>query len=120
VAPAGKMPRLDTAFAGTARVTGSEAAFDVVIDPVAGTVTGALVAPNATLELPASATVNVTFTSKPIGGGSWTLVDVGTMTTANLEWTVNASVAGMSVIKSVSPTRVAIEVIPAGTVILFR
>ena len=120
VAPSGKLPRLDAAFAGTARVTGSEAAFDVVIDPVAGTVTGALVAPNATMELPASATVNVTFTSKPIDGGSWTLVDVGTMTTANLEWTVNASVAGMSVIKSVSPARVAIEVVPAGTVIIFR
>ena len=120
VAPAGKMPRLDTAFAGTARVTGSEAAFDVVIDPVAGTVTGALVAPNATLELPASATVNVTFTSKPIHGGAWTLVDVGTMATANLEWTVNASVTGMSVVKSVSPARVAIEVLPAGTTIIFR
>ena len=120
VASAGKMPRLDAAFAGTARVTGAEAAFDVVIDPVAGTVTGALVATNATLELPASATVNVSFTSKPIGGGSWTLVDVGTMTTANLEWTVNASVAGMSVIKSISPACVTIEVVPAGTVIIFR
>ena len=120
VAPAGKMPRLDAAFAGTARVTGSEAAFDVVIDPVAGTVTGALVAPNATLELPASATVNVTFTSKPIHGGAGTLVDVGTMAPVNLEWTVNASVTGMSVVKSVSPARVAIEVLPAGTTIIFR
>ena len=94
--------------------------FDVTIDPEAGTVTGAIIVPNATLELPASATVNVTFTSKPIDGGSWTLVDVGTMTTANLEWTVNASVAGMSVVKSMSPTRVAIEVLSAGTIILFR
>ena len=120
VMPAGKMPRLDAAFAGTARVTGAEAVFNVVIDPVAGTVTGALVAPNATLELPASATVNVTFTSKPIHGGAWTLVDVGTMASANLEWTVNASVTGMSVVKSVSPARVAIEVLPAGTTIIFR
>ena len=120
VAPADKLPRLDAAFAGTARVTGAEAVFDVVIDPVAGTVTGALVATNATLELPASATVNVSFTSKPIHGGAWTLVDVGTMATANVEWTVNASVTGMSVVKTVSPARVAIEVLPAGTTILFR
>ena len=120
VAPAEKLPRLDAAFAGTVRVTGEAAVFDVVIDPVAETVTGALVATNATLELPASATVNVSFTSKPIHGGAWTLVDVGTMTTANLEWTVNASVAGMSVVKTVSPARVAIEVLPAGTIILFR
>ena len=120
VASAEKMPRLDAAFAGTAKVTGESAVFDVVIDPVAETVTGALVATNATLELPASATVNVSFTSKPIHGGAWTLVDVGTMTTANLEWTVNASVAGMSVVKTVSPARVAIEVLPAGTIILFR
>ena len=120
VAASGKLPRLDAAFAGTARVTGVEAVFNVVIDPVAETVTGALVATNATLELPASATVNVSFTSKPIHGGAWTLVDVGAMTTANLEWTVNASVTGMSVVKTVSPTRVAIEVLPAGTTILFR
>ena len=120
VASAEKMPRLDAAFAGTAKVTGESAVFDVTIDPEAGTVTGALIAPNATLELPASATVNVTFTSKPIHGGNWTLVDVGTMSTANLEWTVNASVAGMSVVKTVSPARVEIEVLPAGTTILFR
>ena len=120
VASAEKMPRLDAAFAGTAKVTGESAVFDVTIDPEAGTVTGALIAPNATLELPTSATVNVSFTSKPIHGGAWTLVDVGTMATANLEWTVNASVAGMSVVKSVSPARVAIEVLPAGTIILFR
>lgn len=120
VASAEKMPRLDVAFAGTAKVTGESAVFDVTIDPEAGTVTGALVATNATLELPASATVNVSFTSKPIHGGAWTLVDVGTMTTANLEWTVNASVTGMSVVKTVSPARVAIEVLPAGTTILFR
>ena len=31
-----------------------------------------------------------------------------------------ASVAGMSVIKSISPARVAIEVVPAGTMIIFR
>ena len=120
VASAEKMPRLDAAFAGTAKVTGESAVFDVTIDPEAGTVTGALVAPNATLELPATATINVTFTSRPIHGGAWTLVDVGTMATANLEWTVNASVAGMSVVKTVSPARVAIEVLPAGTIILFR
>ena len=120
VASAEKMPRLDAAFAGTAKVTGESAVFDVVIDPVAETVTGALVATNATLELPASATINVSFTSKPIHGGAWTLVDVGAMATANLEWTVNASVTGMSVVKTVSPARVAIEVLPAGTTILFR
>ena len=120
VASAAKMPRLDAAFAGTAKVTGESAVFDVVIDPVAETVTGALVATNATLELPASATINVSFTSKPIHGGAWTLVDVGAMSTTNLEWTVNASVAGMSVVKTVSPARVAIEVLPAGTTILFR
>ena len=57
---------------------------------------------------------------KPIHGGAWTLVDVGTMAPANLEWTVNASVTGMSVVKSVSPARVAIEVLPAGTTIIFR
>ena len=39
---------------------------------------------------------------------------------ANLEWTVNASVTGMSVVKTVSPARVAIEVLPDGTIILFR
>ena len=120
VASAEKMPRLDAAFAGTAKVTGESAVFDVTIDPEAGTVTGALVAPNATLELPATATINVTFTSKPIHGGSWTLVDVGTAAPQDLSWTVNASVAGMSVVKSVSPARVAIEVLPAGTTILFR
>ena len=120
VASAEKMPRLDAAFAGTAKVTGESAVFDVVIDPVAETVTGALVATNATLELPASATINASFTSKPIHGGAWTLVDVGAMSTTNLEWTVNASVVGMSVVKTVSPARVAIEVLPAGTTILFR
>ena len=94
--------------------------FDVTIDPEAGTVTGALIAPNATLELPANATINVTFTSKPIHGGSWTLVDVGTAAPQDLAWTVNAEVAGMSVVKTVSPARVAIEVLPTGTFLIFR
>ena len=120
VASAEKMPRLDAAFAGTAKVTGESAVFDVTIDPDAGTVTGALVAPNATLELPANATVNVTFTSKPVHGGSWTLVDVGTAAPQDLAWTVNAEVAGMSVVKSITPAHVAIEALPSGTVILFR
>ena len=120
VASAEKMPRLDAAFAGTAKVTGESAVFDVTIDPEAGTVTGAIIAPNATLELPANVTVNVTFTSKPIHGGSWTLVDVGTAAPQDLAWTVNASVAGMSVVKSITPAHVAIEALPSGTVILFR
>ena len=120
VASAEKMPRLDAAFAGTAKVTGESAVFDVTIDPEAGTVTGALIAPNATLELPANATINVTFTSKPIHGGSWTLVDIGTAAPQDLAWTVNASVAGMSVVKSITPAHVAIEALPSGTTILLR
>ena len=68
----------------------------------------------------ANATINVTFTSKPIHGGSWTLVDVGTAAPQDLAWTVNASVAGMSVVKSITPAHVAIEALPSGTVILFR
>ena len=114
------MPRLDAAFAGTAKVTGESAVFDVTIDPEAGTVTGSLIAPNATLELPANATINVTFMSKPIHGGSWTLVDVGTAAPQDLAWTVNAEVAGMSVVKSTAPAHVAIEALPSGTTILLR
>ena len=120
VASAEKMPRLDAAFAGTAKVTGESAVFDVTIDSEAGTVTGAIIAPNATLELPANATINVTFTSKPIHGGSWTLVDIGTAAPQDLAWTVNASVAGMSVVKSITPAHVAIEALPSGTTILLR
>jgi hypothetical protein len=63
---------------------------------------------------------NVTFTSKPIHGGSWTLVDVGAAAPQDLAWTVNAEVAGMSVVKTVSPARVAIEVLPTGTFLIFR
>ena len=120
VAPLSKMPHIDASFAGTVRVTGDVAVFDVVIDPVNGTVTGGLLMPNVSFELPDVATINVTFTSRPKGGGEWTLVDIGSLLSVNTEWAVNASVEGLSVVKSVSPTRVAVTVRPSGFVLVVR
>ena len=75
---------------------------------------------NTTVEWPSSNEAENVSGNRFTIVGDVTVVDVGTMAPANLEWTVNASVTGMSVVKTVSPARVAIEVLPAGTFLIFR
>lgn len=61
------VPKFDADFEGAVSVAAGEATgvFEVTIDPETDTVTGALVAPNANVTLPADCTIRVTVTSKP-------------------------------------------------------
>lgn len=69
------VPKFDANFTGTVRAGAEEAAsgvFDVTIDPAADTVTGALVAPGATVTLPAACTIRVRFTAPPAASADGT------------------------------------------------
>ena len=92
VAEFAKAPKIDPAFVGTVSLAAAEASgvFEVTIDPETNAVVGGFVAPEASVALPASCTLNVKFTSRPTGAADkeWTVFACKELTSAT-NWTLS-------------------------------
>ena len=92
VAEFAKAPKIDPAFVGTVSLAAAEASgvFEVTIDPETNAVVGGLVAPEASVALPAACTLNVKFTSRPTGAADkeWTVFACKELTSAT-NWTLS-------------------------------
>ena len=88
VATMADMPKIASTFAGTVKAD-INADLAITIDATAGTVTGALIAPSATLDFPATATVTVTLRGRlPNGRATYSLVDCAGFA-REVEWTLS-------------------------------
>ncbi len=111
------LPMFDAAFTGTLELAAASLGFHVDAE---GVVTDALTLPeNATLDLPASGAVTVSFAEKPT---SCTLATAGAITGFDLEqWTVTTQpVSSGSCRLSCTDGVLRLEVIPAGLSIIIR
>ena len=115
---AAKSPRLGAGFTGTLCFTDAvEPTVTMAIDPNTGAVSGAIVAPGATLSADVACTIDVTFLSR-LRAGTYTLVDVAG---SDVSWTVNLpNTPGRSVRASVTPTRVTVTVDAIGSILIVK
>lgn len=116
-ATAARRPAFDAAFAGTLALADAALAFHV---DAAGTVTDALTLPaGATLDLPEAGALTVSFAGKPV---SCTLATAGAITGIDpARWTVALEPAFHGTSRLVCTAgALRLEVIPGGTVLLFR
>lgn len=116
-ATAARLPAFDAAFTGTLALADAALAFHV---DAAGTVTDALTLPaGATLALPEAGTLTVSFAGKPT---SCTLATAGTVTGIDpARWTVALEPVFRGTSRLVCTAgALRLEVIPGGTVLLFR
>jgi len=118
VTTAAMSPRLDAGFAGTLEFSDdAPAAIAMSVNPADGTVSGAIVAPSATLSSSAACTIDVTFSSRP-RAGTYVLVDVAS---SDVSWTVNLpNVPNRTMHASVTPNRVMVTVDPIGIMLIVK
>ena len=91
VAELANRPKVDSTFVGTVSLAAADATgvFEVTIDPATDAVVGGLVAPEASVALPAACTLKVKFASRPKGteDHEWTVFDCKELTSGTT-WTL--------------------------------
>jgi hypothetical protein len=112
-------------FSGAVEVNGGQQRLDILIDPFSGIVSGSLVAPGATLDLPTSCTIKADFTSSPElpkERVEYVLVECASLV-SDVDWTFEkgANVSGRwSFVESESGNKVSLVFKPVGCRIIVR
>ena len=112
-------------FSGAVEVNGGQQRLDILIDPFSGIVSGSLVAPGATLDLPSSCTIKADFTSSPElpkERVEYVLVECASLV-SDVDWTFEkgANVSGRwSFVESESGNKVSLVFKPVGCRIIVR
>lgn len=112
-------------FSGAVEVNGGQQRLDILIDPSSGIVSGSLVAPGATLNLPSSCTIKADFTSSPElpkERVEYVLVECASLV-SDVDWTFEkgANVSGRwSFVESESGNKVSLVFKPVGCRIIVR
>lgn len=112
-------------FTGVVEINGAQQRLDIVIDPASGVVSGSLVAPGATLNLPSSCEIRADFTSippLPKERVEYVLVECASLV-SDVDWTFEkgSNVSGRwSFVKSESGNKVSLVFKPVGCRLIVR
>ena len=112
-------------FSGAVEVNGGQQRLDILIDPSSGIVSGSLVAPGATLDLPSSCVIKADFTSSPElpkERVEYVLVECASLV-SDVDWTFEkgSNVSGRwSFVESESGNKVSLVFKPVGCRIIIR
>ena len=117
--------RFRSEFTGVVEIDGVQQWLDIVIDPASGIVSGSLVAPGATLNLPTSCKISADFTSVPPlpkERVEYVLVECASLV-SDVDWTFEkgANVSGRwSFVESESGNKVSLVFKPVGCRVIVR